>query len=48
MGTQSQNVALLGRVIEGIESAPLAAIHEPQDDWSTVIHAAIMLLEVPH
>jgi len=48
MGVQSQNAALLCRVVEAIESAPLAAIHEPQDDWSTVIHAAMMLLEVPY
>ena len=33
-------------MIEAIESAPLAAIHEPQDEWSTVINAATMLLEV--
>jgi len=48
MGTMSPNAALLGRVIEAIESAPLAAIHEPHDEWSTVIHAAMMLLEVTH
>ena len=46
MGTSSQNAALLGRVIEAIESAPLASVHEPHDDWSAVIHAAVMLLEV--
>ena len=42
----SHNASLLSRVIEAIESAPLAAIHDPQDEWSTVINTATMLLEV--
>ena len=46
IGSSSHNASLLSRVIEAIESAPLAAIHNPQDEWSTVISTATMLLEV--
>ena len=46
IGSSSHNASLLSRVIEAIESAPLSAIHEPQDEWSTVISATNMLLEV--